>query len=710
MRAARPGEEGFAPDRTFRNGTHLRNDENVQWQKTVDTKRTTEAGTSAGLGRLEKRDPVGVKAMPKRRARKRFRPNAAGVAPKEQSCTEVLPYELWDMILNGTDAAGVPFLHACERFLARPVCRLWHRVVGEPGTRPHIESTWLSGEKEGLADATAFRQGRAVTLTGIACFLFPTDAQRRALPLPPPPTTVERSRIRARLKAFSSTFALDMRIQWQRYKINLFVNTLAGGRCIDDGSYVSGIDMTFNVIITLMHLSSRDSLVTYLNTHVRWNACRPMDEIVRVALYARGDQPGLCVHLMALDACMSVIHAEHVVSRTARRIWKVLAETASLGSIRALVDLLASDTPHPEHQRWVHDAAALLDKKTTSLYAKDDRWAQTMMRERDSGAFLSGGQPLDDSWATVAVSCADPVGVLEAHGMVPAHVRDVLYTALLEERWHVADAVHARALRDNPTMDLFYARGEGRASLPDILHAALARGQTRALHWLAAHDYAPTLDHTHLLFCVRRSDGSYGTYNAKVMRTLHMIDAILLVARLWPEAVVGCPRAVVAILRKAIKVGFWAKAANLIRALFPIFTFDTMQRVAAEYRAYLVLAEGDAVDDAKGVMPADALYRFDDRTLWQAIVTKRLRAREGRNALDDPVDTFAFVDYGTSRMGLLLALADRYDPAKSDADMAAAWRFWCGEPLAVETSPKEQAIITAARRGLFVPSALSRPL
>ncbi|QBZ80845.1 hypothetical protein pclt_cds_247 [Pandoravirus celtis] len=67
---------------------------------------------------------------------------------------EALPTEILDMILNGLDANGVPFLHPAWRFAARMTHPRWTAVIAsagavKPGRASLFRDTWSSGADDG---------------------------------------------------------------------------------------------------------------------------------------------------------------------------------------------------------------------------------------------------------------------------------------------------------------------------------------------------------------------------------------------------------------------------------------------------------------------------------------------------------------------------------------------------------------------------------
>lgn len=649
-------------------------------------------------------------------------------------CTEWLPDELCDFILNGIDSRNVPFVHPTQRFLLRLVCARWRTIVEHPSPQwadGHLLDAWrrMPCTQVG-SDARSFVTGRVLTFVGgvlFGCGPAWTVARLISTPLLPTLNGSSESFLDAGEQRDARVKALD---QEASERIEAYFD-LIGRRHYDGEDWchamVTVAIRMMGAPVTSLPTACDRCLVARSVACVLVAMDRPLvglDYFVRhvdpdadptsyakglfwfmcaVAHRGRDEAPTL---LAALDlfARSSAIdfNVRDNCRRGAERLWRALAQTQSLASIRALVAGLQGTL---DDALWETTRTLLHTLSNVLSNGRIMGWHLAMchlLRETRKPGFATS---LDDlfnreHWLHMTAHIPHPALLLEAHGASLDHIKPVVYTLAQRGRYADADPVMALALQRHGAAAVF----DDSRFLPSII--GCSESPADAVRWATRHGYQPRPGHTSQLVTHVIS---------KAYARVPSISLMAAMANVWPAQVMAEPNAFARILARMIECNAWDDAKRVIRMLMPIALPTIMHIEPADALPEM----GDATDvrddtsndhgDILGIMrdgddgaewevaPSEYIGSARPVSLWDGIrsgQTSVLRldyvTHEGKIG----------VTYNPTRTQVLARLAHHYDPQTCAPLEAAAWRFWCGPPMPIRPNERERAFLYLVGRGL----------
>jgi len=647
----------------------------------------------------------------------------------------LLPDELWDLVLNGADREGVPMLEPTERPLARYVCRQWREIVENPSRQwiaGHLHCAWasLSHGLGGNRLRRAFVQGRLISALGACQFVrlhltdppWHPDALRHACERPPAPeqdhdpyyphalhyrtltkgttaTTTAAGADRAVAKRRKQRCAL-----WAvagHARLDAYLDSLTGGAScnIDRQAWHAVCDYLLGIV------GPHDQIASERANVVRWIPLMLVSQgrvhdavrffIMRLPHVARSAQLSMAFRLVRatvyhahddVDALMAalalVTHAGMPTFDQARQsgddpeslgrlLWETLATTGSVRCIRALAHLVECRFDTACDPAAVEPAARADGLRPDTQVIADCAALCGMLRESRC-AQEPEHYATRPSWLRAAVTLCSArclLAVIEAHGTRPRDVQRAIYESVRRGDYGTAGLVADRAEDQSWWRDMY-------RDVPWINCLLLHAGRSRAkvAGWLAQRGYVPDERTIKVVAANARRIAHRSTgEGAPSERDQDDGDVALLavMADTWPDALCSARHAVRHSIRSAVKHGRWRDARRIVEIMAPLSGHPGLSRRCT-----------DREPDDGGM------------SLWDAVASGALVVRQ-----NGPGD----VPVGAARALALVQLLSCCDPQSTEPSVAAAWRFWVGEPRPVRPNALEESVLFLARRDMFEP-------
>lgn len=626
----------------------------------------------------------------------RWRPAQEGATCKKQKgdgdagCWAWLPDELWDLVLNGADQEGRPFLDPMLRVVPRLVCTRWRLVVENPLKR------WVHGHLDCALKrrlhlartshwADALVRGRVVTASGLllhveAC-VEASDAH------------IDReTAIEAKIEAFldSAGIVLDNVSKnatvVRQTLVDVCNHTVVGGGALPPITHLYGSRSARHVVSALIAWGRIPCAMALLRERAVLQTPSTSD-IVHIALtmvHHCRDDASTFMGLLATRCHKKVRSgrsARRRVSRKGTALWDALARTGSVRCLAALASTVYTSVPESIDS----DLALLLTRAGLV----------TIEANTEHGVpYPLGHSP----WLDVVLDCADPVAVVAAR----AHeYNDVLQYAIIvaldKRRYAQADDLIAwgrqRGLLQNIDVERLFERAL--FSLPHALEVT---------RWVAARRHIEP--HKWLL---RDFIDRFRRIHAQASEAQHVAQfgvALTAIATVWPDIVIRKPRKLTKAIGFLVLRAQWAFLERIMAALQP----STLRKMAACREQSAPASAAKPRLALWGLLCGEHLHKRLNvhRHVYDGGSPDASSDQKWRTYYGVP-DSAADRDMCT-RIVLIVRLGAYCDP-NDVSERADVWRFWCGTPAPVPETPMTRAILDAYRRGLLVPAdSMTAPL
>jgi len=353
------------------------------------------------------------------------------------------------------------------------------------------------------------------------------------------------------------------------------------------------------------------------------------------------------------------------LKRDVRKLWAILAKTASVRCISALVAILDDDSVKseklPAKTVDLLERSRVLEGDIIQNMRAQPMWHQLRLA-RDANAITYTSFFELNSWLPDAISSGALCKVLAAHGTRAMDLERAL--GILFQR---RDVDYALA---DEVAELGRSRLGGLKfnECPNWIISSIVPADVAA--WAHRHGYVPTNGQLQEMI----EDAADPLDRFSDSTKLH--DIVETLVQVWPKRITSCRAALRSGIVRALANGNWACARAVIESL------------------------------SRAALPA---IEADQATVWHKVsrcTPKRVKQHTYDSCSDgddndDDSGTDVHIPQDTVTRAVLLArLANRCDPKTNPATFRH-WRAWCGAPVPIPANVNETAVASLVMRGLF---------